>query len=727
MTDWLAFAHGFAQSGAVDNIIARQMKRNEDRALRRDLAGLPREFSEGSLFEPESWGASRLPDMEAFGPGGGQRPAAAPAAVPWRNPDTGEVVQTGPAPPASGRPREQDLSVFAPEVENLQRAQTIAATYGRGQMAQMFGQRAKMLQGRIDQQRIKNKMMDVRPGDWRSMARVLTEEGQFEAADSVAENGLAREKWDAGVRLQTKAEVGKVGMTFFQDVRSVEDMDGAVERFGTFIRDYPQVAQEFFSIPKDQRGYRHVVGAKRVGGNLVPIIRNDRTKTTGPQTANRGDPAAEVRRIPLGNVPRLLGAYVELSERNSKRTTKTAKPTGIFADDWQDKFVKRSVPGQMEPGAGMGWRNAAQTVGPIAQDLARKYKLDPDRAASVAEGAMQEAMSRVDNGIEDPETRQAFIDDFERTFLKGFGRTPEPPAADGRARGDLPNPAEAARTTGPAALERGSMPRRTADAPANDATAERLGDARAGGMGRGVPNADAMQRTQNLLNRLTTTRNRSPEDLFGGPRPDRQPDPFFGATIGDEGDDRGFIARMGDALSGVLGGPDLDRMPGINPDAPAPQAGGAPAQQSAGRANRQLVTQVIQAESGGDATAVSPKGAVGLMQIMPESAMDPGFGVSNIFELADQAGRPYKGRTKGEAKRLLRDPILNQAIGTQYLNAMIRRFNGDMVRALVAYNWGPENARQWDGDMASLPDETRAYVTRIMGSMEREPDLAALG
>lgn len=282
-----------------------------------------------------------------------------------------------------------------------------------------------------------------------------------------------------------------------------------------------------------------------------------------------------------------------------------------------------------------------------------------------------------------------------------------------------------------------------------------------------VPTGDAMQRTQALLDRLTTPGNRSPEDLFGGPRPDRQPDPFFGATIGDEGDDRSFFDRLGAAFTGAAGGPDLDRMPGINANAPGPTAanedgplrslardalesgswspafgmlpgavralrGDSDAESQGGqmatrRASRDLVSAVVDAESGGDATAVSPKGAVGLMQLMPDSAMDPGFGVSNIFELADQAGRSYEGRTKTEARRLLRDPILNRAIGTQYLNAMIEEFDGDTVRALVAYNWGPANARRWDGNLASLPDETRRYVTRIMGSMEREPDLAAFG
>jgi len=108
-----------------------------------------------------------------------------------------------------------------------------------------------------------------------------------------------------------------------------------------------------------------------------------------------------------------------------------------------------------------------------------------------------------------------------------------------------------------------------------------------------------------------------------------------------------------------------------------------------------LIEAVIRQESGGNPNAVSPRGAVGLMQIMPDTARAPGFGLSPLP--ADK----------------LRDPEANRAFGTQYLSAMMNRYQGDVPRALVAYNWGPGNADKWDGRMETLPDETRKYVRNV--------------
>lgn len=113
----------------------------------------------------------------------------------------------------------------------------------------------------------------------------------------------------------------------------------------------------------------------------------------------------------------------------------------------------------------------------------------------------------------------------------------------------------------------------------------------------------------------------------------------------------------------------------------------------------ELIEAVIRQESGGNPNAVSPRGAVGLMQIMPDTARDPGFGV-----------RPLPAN-------MLRDPEANRAFGTEYLTTMVKRYNGDIPRALVAYNWGPGNADKWDGRMESLPAETRDYVRNITGSL----------
>jgi soluble lytic murein transglycosylase-like protein len=100
-----------------------------------------------------------------------------------------------------------------------------------------------------------------------------------------------------------------------------------------------------------------------------------------------------------------------------------------------------------------------------------------------------------------------------------------------------------------------------------------------------------------------------------------------------------------------------------------------------------LVNSVIHAESGFNSRAVSPKGARGLMQLMPGTANQ--LGVNDAF-----------------------DPQANVAGGSRYLRELLERYNFDLVKALAAYNAGPERVEQYQG----VPPfrETRAYVARIV-------------
>jgi hypothetical protein len=100
-----------------------------------------------------------------------------------------------------------------------------------------------------------------------------------------------------------------------------------------------------------------------------------------------------------------------------------------------------------------------------------------------------------------------------------------------------------------------------------------------------------------------------------------------------------------------------------------------------------LVNSVIHAESGFNAHAVSPKGARGLMQLMPSTADQ--LGVKDSF-----------------------DPEANVGGGSRYLRELLERYNFDLVKALAAYNAGPERVEQYKG----VPPfhETRAYVARII-------------
>lgn len=107
-----------------------------------------------------------------------------------------------------------------------------------------------------------------------------------------------------------------------------------------------------------------------------------------------------------------------------------------------------------------------------------------------------------------------------------------------------------------------------------------------------------------------------------------------------------------------------------------------------------LVKAIIQAESAFNPTAVSSKGAVGLMQVMPSTAKSIGI-----------AGD-------------LRDPNVNMDAGCRYLAMMLSRFKGQMPLALAAYNAGPENVEQAGNKIPDFP-ETKSYVATVMETMSR--------
>ncbi len=111
---------------------------------------------------------------------------------------------------------------------------------------------------------------------------------------------------------------------------------------------------------------------------------------------------------------------------------------------------------------------------------------------------------------------------------------------------------------------------------------------------------------------------------------------------------------------------------------------------------------VEKVESRGRQDAVSPKGARGVMQLMPDTIKDPGFGVPRFADLVKQ------GLTEEEA---------NRRVGQSYLDAMHKRY-GDVDTALMAYNWGPGNVDKWikrGRNPNAIPKETRNYLAQITG------------
>lgn len=103
----------------------------------------------------------------------------------------------------------------------------------------------------------------------------------------------------------------------------------------------------------------------------------------------------------------------------------------------------------------------------------------------------------------------------------------------------------------------------------------------------------------------------------------------------------------------------------------------------------ELIKAIIRTESNNNPNAVSPKGAIGLMQIMPATAAQ--YGVS---------------------PEQLRDPKVNQALGTRILTDLYNKYNGNLPAAISAYNEGSGAL-----DKGRYPTETRNYLSRIMGFM----------
>lgn len=124
-------------------------------------------------------------------------------------------------------------------------------------------------------------------------------------------------------------------------------------------------------------------------------------------------------------------------------------------------------------------------------------------------------------------------------------------------------------------------------------------------------------------------------------------------------------------------------------------------------------------ESGGDPNAVSPVGATGVMQIMPATARDPGFGVANIFDTARAMGRPVPDDSDATLQALLRDEDVNRTFGRAYYDAMVAQNGGDQSLALASYNAGPGAVEKYGG----IPpfEETQNYVQKISGMLGQQP------
>lgn len=112
----------------------------------------------------------------------------------------------------------------------------------------------------------------------------------------------------------------------------------------------------------------------------------------------------------------------------------------------------------------------------------------------------------------------------------------------------------------------------------------------------------------------------------------------------------------------------------------------------------------VMTESGGNPNAVSPKGAMGAWQVMPNTNKNPGFGVA-----------PARDDSRAELDR----------VGREYSDAMLKRYNGNQQLGAIAYNMGPGATDAWlkkGARFEDLPRETKDYMGKVslMTSMSQQ-------
>lgn len=176
---------------------------------------------------------------------------------------------------------------------------------------------------------------------------------------------------------------------------------------------------------------------------------------------------------------------------------------------------------------------------------------------------------------------------------------------------------------------------------------------------------------------------------------------------------------FGDVFRGYTGAPPVNAVPQQVPQQPAAQKMQTLVRNIATQQgiDPNVLMAMAGQESAFNPAAVSSKGAMGLMQVMPQTAADV-LGIPSQYRTADFM--------QGLAKRLQTEPAFNTAVGAQYFNQLLQQFK-DPQLAVAAYNAGPGRMQQVLSGQTTLPAETQDYVAKIFGRLGRPIDWSKFG
>ncbi|MBI1930432.1 lytic transglycosylase domain-containing protein [Candidatus Poribacteria bacterium] len=118
----------------------------------------------------------------------------------------------------------------------------------------------------------------------------------------------------------------------------------------------------------------------------------------------------------------------------------------------------------------------------------------------------------------------------------------------------------------------------------------------------------------------------------------------------------------------------------------------------------ELILALVEAESEFDSNAISPHGAVGLMQLKPQTAQELGLEVPNYPDERKPTPEPQVGERF--------HPLKNLEAGVKYLRSMLEQYDGQYVLALAAYNAGPGNVPK----NGRLMSETERHVGKVLNN-----------